>query len=402
MGGGKDQKQANQQLTQQAGYQGQQQKEFDIRNKADLDASRGRADDLYKSMYEGYGSLAGTPGAGGIGASGGGGGGGGVSVPYDPRFGSVEAMYKQFMDTGGWEPDVRKAQQGRIDKLTEIGTTGGLTEEEKARARGGGYFEEFAKTGGYSDKDRANIRARATSGIPAMYAQMKAQADRGANIQGGYGPGRSVLAGRLGRQQAESLSGAARDAEIGIMEKVNQGRQWGTQGMSTSELNLQDLLSKNKLSGLGGASDIQHKMMESIMGGRQWGTGGLQGLAESDRAAQMSAAAANAAGGRADREFDLRAKLAGLEGLGSLYTSSPDEYMQNKGFALKSAGTYGTEVGNASMGLKTGNKSAWDTVGNIAGSVAGGLTGGFGGGWGGRGGGEGVGQVIRDRPGAYF
>jgi hypothetical protein len=380
MGGGKDQEQANKQLGKQSAYQEGQQKEFDIRNKADLEESRSKGNDLYKSLYGGYGSLAGDPNApGGWGStSGGGGGGGGGFVPpsaNDPRFKDVESSYRNFMDTGGWEPDVRKAQQGRIDSLTEIGKTGGLTEEEKQRARGGGYYEEFAKTGGYSDRDLANIRSRANSGVPAAFSRMKAEGDRFANIQGGAGPGRSIMMGRLGRQQAAGAADASLNAEIGIKDKVNQGRQWGTQGMSTSELSLQDLLSKNKLSGLMGGNQSQQQMMESIMGGRQWGTGGLQGMAENDRQAAMQAAASSAAGDRWSQEFGLRQKLAGLGGLESLYGSSPDEYMRNKQFALDSSGVYGSGVGQAAMGQKTGNKSGWDTAAQIGGAVAGGLGG---------------------------
>jgi hypothetical protein len=380
MGGGKDQKQANTQLQQQAAYQSQQQKAFDTRNTSDLDASRKRGDELYESLKGGYGSLA--SGQAGAVAPGGGGGGGYQAPALDPRYKDIESMYKGFMDTGGWEPDVRKAQQGRIDTLTDIGKTGGISPEDQARMRGGGVYEEFSKTGGFSDADMRNVRARGASVIPAMYGRINQEANRGAAIQGGYGPGRSLLAGRMAREQAGAAAGAVRDTELGLKGEINKGRQWGTQGMTSSETGLQDLLTRNKLQGNIAGSDIQGKMMESIMGGRQWGTSGEKGLvdeAQQRAEAQAQAAAASSAAGAANdkwaQEFNARQKLAGLEGLGSLYTSSPEEYMANKDFAMQSAGSYGNQVNQQSVSQKTGNRSAWDTVGNIAGAVAGGMTG---------------------------
>lgn len=389
MGGGKDQKQANTQLKEQAAYQGQQQKAFDTRNTADLDASRGRANDLYGSLKGGYESLlnpaTGQPIAGGAGGGGGGGGGGFVPPSVtDPRFGKVEDMYKNFMETGGWEDEAKKGQYERIGLMTDMGRTGGIAEADQARIRGGGVYDEFAKTGGYSDRDIANIRSRATAGIPSMYGRIKDESARLGSIQGGYGPGRAAMMSRLGRGAAADIGATSLAAETGIKENVNKGRQWGATGMTTSETGLQDMLTRNKMAGLTGASGATQSMQESLMGGKQWGTGGLHGMAEADRAAaeraaamSASASAQGAANDRWEREFGLKQKMLGLEGLGGLYTSSPEEYMANKQFGLSSADVYGGQIGQGSMGLKTGNKSWADYAAPIAGAAAGGLTGGF-------------------------
>ena len=390
MGGGKDQKQANQQLASQTQYQAGQQKQFDTRNTADLDASRGRGDQLYGDLYGGFTSLAGTKpgGAAGSGAAGGGGGGGGGAPGFvppsqtDPRYASVQGMYENFMKTGGWDPDRTKSMDENIAGFKKLGM-GGMSPEDMARLRGGGVYEEFSKTGGLSDKDRANLRARGTSTIPAMYGQLNQAMQRGRTVQGGYGPGAAVMAGRLGRQQAGAMGDAALNTELGITDQVNRGRQWGTAGMTTSETALQDILSRNKIAGLQGASDTERQMVESQMGGKQWGTGGLKTLADEDRAAQERAAAAaaaasaaGAAGDRWEREFAFQQQMAGLEGLGSLYQGAGSgEYNQNKDYALGSAGTYGQAVGNPAIAQKTGNTSAWDRVGQIGGMVAGGMTG---------------------------
>lgn len=394
MGGGKDQKTANKNLEEQTKYQGVQQKSFDTRNENDLNASRGRADDMYGSLRGGYQGLidreAPPGGWGGIGGGGGGGGGSRASgygmIADDPRLKDVEGSYRKFMETGGWDAAAKGGQQGRIDTLTQFGKSGGISDEDKARMRGGGVYDEFAKTGGLNAQDQSNIRQRGTSTIPAMYSRLNQEAARGRSISGGQGPGAAVLAGRMARGQQAGVADAALNTELGIKNQVNQGRQWGAQGMTSSEGALQDQLSRNTIQGTMGAADLQKGMQESIMGGQQWGTGGINQLAEStmgrqERAAASQAAASNtnagidASNARWGEEFGLRQKEAGLEGLQNLYTSSPDEYMRNKDMALNSAGGFGATTGNLATAQKTGNKSAWDTVGQIAGSVAGGMTG---------------------------
>jgi len=183
------------------------------------------------------------------------------------------------------------------------------------------------------------------------------------------------------------MADAALNSELGIQQQVNQGRQWGGTGMSGSELSLQDLLTRNKLGATTGAGTMTQNMQESLMGGQQWGTQGEKGIADmyqgrADQQASINAAgAANAASGSAAndkwaQEFNARQKALGLEGLGSLYAGQGSgEYNLNKDFALQSAGDYGSIQNQGSVAQKSGNKSPWDTVGQVAGAVAGGMTG---------------------------
>lgn len=373
MGGGKDQKQANQQLTQQAAYQGSQQKSTDVRNEGDLNASRGRADQLWQELHGGYSSLAANP-IGGVNGGGGGGGGGGAAAGPD-KFSDAEASYRNSMGvTGGLDPN----RVGNIDKdiggLREFGQTGGWNDIDKARARGLGVYDEFSRTGGLSDADQANIRRRATSGIPALYSGMRDQANLQRSVQGGYGPGAAAMGSRLARQNASGLADANLNAELGIREKVNQGRLAGAQGASQSELALQDQIQGNRYKGMTGALGAEQGLAESVRGGQQWGTQGLAGLAENERQAAMAGSAAGAANDRWSQEFAFRQKQAALEGLGSLYGATPNEYQFNKGYGLDSASTFGNQISGGSTQLKTNNRSAWDTAGQFAGAIAGGLS----------------------------
>lgn len=382
MGGGKDQKQANQMINQNAQQEVQRGNRFDARNQEDLTASRAKGDDLYNQMKAGYTSLL-TPAQAAISPGGGGGGGGGgsfnPSASGDPRFKEVENQYRDFSTTGGWSPERTASMQGNINAFKDISRTGGVDEEGKNRMRGNGVFDEFQRTGGYSEGDKANIRSRATSVIPAMYSRLRDEAGRMSSVQGGYGPGKVAMMSRLARQNASGLSDASRDAELGIMDKVNQGRQWGTEGMSNAEGNLQGLMSRNKLTSLTGAADTEMGMVNSINQGKMYGTSGIGGLAENDRqAAAQAAALAQSAGAQSaaqDRwaqEFQLRQKMAGLEGLGSIYDSGgPGEYQANKQFDLSNRNNNSGIVGDMATRQKSGNRSAWDTVGGFAGGALG-------------------------------
>jgi hypothetical protein len=415
MSGGKDKKAANKMMQQSAATEVSRGARFDERNQADLNASRGKGDELYGQMHSGYSSLltpqdfsSGVPAA----SSGGGGGGGGGKVAKpgakagsggDPRFKEVENAYRGFMGpNGGWDPARLASMNEDIAGFKEFARTGGIGADEQDRMRGRGIYEEFSKTGGLSDADRANIRSRATSVIPAMYQQMGDESNRMSSVQGGYGPGRAALQSRLARDQASGLSDATRDAELGIMEQVNEGRQWGTEGMTNSERDLQELLTRNKLTGLTGASSTTQGLQDSISRGRQYGISGVGSLAENQRQAEIQReqiAAQNRASGAAsgaasaalqqrnkewEAEFGLKRFSTGLEGLGSLYTSSPDEYMRNKAFDLENRGLATGAAGSLGQGVKAGMKDPWDVVGDVAGAAAGGIGSYFGGMAGGR------------------
>lgn len=93
-------------------------------------------------------------------------------------------------------------------------------------------YEEFARTGGFSPTDLANIRARAVSPVRAVYANAMQNVNRQRALQGGYSPGYNIMQGRLARQQSSGISDAATNAEAGIAEMVQKGRLAGLAGLS--------------------------------------------------------------------------------------------------------------------------------------------------------------------------
>lgn len=383
MAGGKDQKDANQMLREQTAKSNQGTDAFAKRNEVDLNASRGRGDDLYGSLRGGYQTMAdsgrepNTPGGGG------GGGGGPMS---GAGLGEAAAGYRKFaQEGGGISGESNKQIDDSEASYRRFMADGGLDATAMARMQGGGGFEEFQKTGGLSEGDRGNIRARATSTIPQFYRNMKDEASRGAAVQGGYGPGKAALMARFGRGQAAAGADASLNAELGIQEQVNAGRKWGTEGMASSENAMQGMRTGNMLAGTGGLTSIGQSHRDASMRAqegnanfRMQGTQGLEGMASADRS--FGASQGNNAQNQANwaAQFQQQQREAGLAGLGSMYAGEGSgEYNLNKNMDLQNRGQGVSQGIEGATALKTGNKTWVDYAAPIAGAVAGGMTGGL-------------------------
>jgi len=167
---------------------------------------------------------------------------------YDPgRLAQINAdidSLRTWSQTGGVDPERAAALRRSHDFMMG----GGISAEDLEKWRGTGY-SEFAKTGGWSDSDRADFRDRATSGIPAAYQQQMAEATRRANIQGGGGAGFLAAAGQANRRGMQDLATARRDAEVDLGSQVRTGRQWGIKGVADTEGAIQTQLGLNRKAG---------------------------------------------------------------------------------------------------------------------------------------------------------
>lgn len=214
---------------------------------------------------------------------------------YGPQKQRADELYNKtltgfegYLPTGGIDQSAIDAIMGDIGGLRELGRTGGLDETAINRYRGGGVYDEFAKTGGYSEADIANIRARGGSIIPSMFSGLKDELQRQNTAQGGYNPGYTSSLAKAGRDAYRSGADAVRDTEIGIKSKVNEGRQWGATGMTSSENALQSLRTGNMFRGLEGASGRELGLQESIRSGRQYGQSGISDLYKGERENQLA------------------------------------------------------------------------------------------------------------------
>lgn len=206
----------------------------------------------------------------------------------DELYKRVLGGYEGYLPTGGIDQDAIDAIMGDIGGLRELGRTGGLDAESINRYRGGGVYDEFAKTGGYSEGDIANIRSRSNSQIPSFYSSLKDELARQNTVQGGYSPGYTYGLAKSGRDAYRAAAEQSLNTEIGIKDKVNSGRQWGASGMTSSEDALQRLRTGNMFRGLEGASSRQLGLQESIRSGRQYGQTGMSNLYGSEREHELS------------------------------------------------------------------------------------------------------------------
>ena len=181
----------------------------------------------------------------------------GLTGGYDPnRLAQINAdidKLRQWSETGGVDADRLAKMRGTIDFMSG----GGISAEDLERWRGTGYGE-FAKTGGWSDAERADFRDRATSGIPAMYQQQMDEAQRQRNIQGGAGgAGFLAAAGRANRQGAQQLADARRNAEVDLGSQVREGRRWGITGLATTEKDIQSQYGLNRGAGMQAGNQLE-------------------------------------------------------------------------------------------------------------------------------------------------
>lgn len=221
------------------------------------------------------------------------------------------------------------------NRFKAFGDSGGIDDEGKARIRGNGVFDEFARTGGLSEGDKANLRARSTATLPSFYDQLSNELSRGKAVQGGYSPGYDAQAAALARDKAYGANRVAAEAEGDIVDRVTAGRQWGAGSLSSAEQGLQGLLSNNKLS------------------------------------AWSNALAAMQAGD--DSNFrNMQGELGALEGLRGLRTDQPGEEFGIYDRLLGSAGQRGGQAGN-NLNLRAQynpNKSFMDHLTEFAGVAA--------------------------------
>ena len=202
-----------------------------------------------------------------------------------------KGAYEGLASTGGYDEDRRASIGSQITGLQEFGRTGGLNDESIGRFRGSGVFDEFARTGGYTDTDKANIRARALSPISSFATGTQNELNRRRAVQGGFAPGFDAASQSLRRGAARGIADTSLNAELGIKERVNQGRLTGAQNISQSEGALQGLRTGNMFAGMTGAGNMEMNLQNAINSGMLSGAGGLHQMSLADLQAQGTNAA---------------------------------------------------------------------------------------------------------------
>lgn len=218
--------------------------------------------------------------------------------PSNVSFGSVGAAGK--IDTA----DVRNT----LEQYKTFRDTGGLSEQNIERMRGMGGFEEFAKTGGYTAPQLANIKAQAISPIGSYATGTRDELARRRAVQGGYAPGFDAANRQLQRDTARAIADTSLNANVMLQDRINQGRQWGISGLTGAEQALAGMQTGNRLQALGGEGTMSQAISDAS----------ARDIANSIAVDQINAQLAAAeAQFNASRQDAYRAQ--GLSGLSDIY-----------------------------------------------------------------------------------
>jgi hypothetical protein len=309
-----------------------------------------------------------------------------------------------LMQSGGYSPEMLEELGNNVGMLNSIAATGGVDPGAMQRMRGMGVFDEYAQTGGIDARTEAMMRDRATSGIPAMYDNIKRAAGRNAALTGSTA-GNAALMSKNAREQAQALAGASRDAELGIFDRRDEGRRWGASSAAGAEGQLQNLISSNRMNalnsaiganrgieefranmGFGAAKQLNEgeiPIQQMLIDERRYGIGGMEKIiqeriAEAQRQQAMEAAAAAAANADARylMEYGNDMSMSGIKGMMGLYGMRPGEVDMYNNMELARRGL-NMEGQNANIDRQWNNRSRiGENLIGLAGSAAG-VAGGF-------------------------
>lgn len=94
-------------------------------------------------------------------------------------------------------------------------------------------YREFASTGGYSDKDIQELRARGVSPIRSAYGNTMREIDRSRSLAGSGGSTNYIAAmSRAQRELPQQLADATTNVNAGLADSIRQGKMFGLQGIT--------------------------------------------------------------------------------------------------------------------------------------------------------------------------
>lgn len=227
-----------------------------------------------------------------------------------------------------------------------------------------GSFQNFINTGGFSNEDLQNMRAQAVSPIAAAAANAQQGINQTRALQGGYSPNTTAALAKSVRDLGYGSADAVTNANAQIAQLQQQGREFGTSGMSGAATNLADLTQRGQLAGAQGVAQTglsEQQANEQIMQlDAQLKASGAAGLSDQEKAA-LSAQMGLTSGTAGVMQSTSANQLHNLDELQSGNMNLTNDYLQ-------------------SYNLPTGFGSVMQGIGSVLGpisSAAGAFTGGF-------------------------
>lgn len=83
---------------------------------------------------------------------------------------------------------------------------------------------DLSTTGGYSEGDKADLRARGVSPIRSVYASANRDVDRQRALQGGYSPNYNAVKAKMAREMSDTISNQTQNVNADIASRVAQNK----------------------------------------------------------------------------------------------------------------------------------------------------------------------------------
>lgn len=206
------------------------------------------------------------------------------------NFDESKDVYRQLADkNGGFDPqrlndidrtagelgnqnaDRYKDVSNSIENLNKFASTGGLTQQDY-NALNRDNFYEFEKTGGYNDKQLADIRARNNTSIPSFYNNLQDQmAQQKLRSGGNTASSFDASTAKIARQSAQQSAEQARNTEIDLAERQRTGKMEASKQLAANEMGVIQALTPARATALSSAAGNANQLASEKTQGLNYG-----------------------------------------------------------------------------------------------------------------------------------
>jgi hypothetical protein len=146
------------------------------------------------------------------------------SIPTQAgNYDEIMQGYRNVLGQGSGDSDALMAQYKSL--LSGMGDYQDVKYQESGEQKTAFKdLKNLVDTGGLSESERGDLRARGVSPIRAVYANMEREMGRNRALSGGYSPSYNATAARMAREGSESIAGAVTNVNAKIAEMVQQGK----------------------------------------------------------------------------------------------------------------------------------------------------------------------------------
>lgn len=162
----------------------------------------------------------------------------------------IMGKYRNVFDTAN-TPDSTSMKNGQYDPALATYSKSADTTQALSDLRG------LSATGGLSEGDQQNLRARGISPIRAMYATAQRDMDRKRNLAGGFSANYGAVTSKMARDQSSLMSDKMQDVNAGIAEMVQRGKLSAAPNYASAAQAESDLANKFEFANQGAKNEAR-------------------------------------------------------------------------------------------------------------------------------------------------